>query len=53
MKSTDHLYFSNENYEFKPFNDDELALIMGGGDGELPFEFLSPDPLVTDQEPAS
>ena len=49
MKRTDNPYFSTENYDFKPFSEDELALIMGGGDDELPLDFPSLD-LLTEEE---
>ena len=49
MKSNDNPYFSNENYDFKPFSEDEMALIMGGGDDELPIDFSSFD-LLTEEE---
>ncbi|MBU6120264.1 hypothetical protein [Hymenobacter siberiensis] len=50
MKRTDNLCFSNENYDFNPFSEGELALIMGGGDDELTFDFLTDNKLIEDAE---
>jgi len=41
-------YFSNENFDFKPFSEDELAIIMGGGDDELTAGFSPIDALAAD-----
>ena len=40
MKSLQNSYFSNENYEFKPFSEHELAMVMGGGGDEQSLDFL-------------
>ena len=49
MKRNDNPYFSNENYDFKPFSEDDLALIMGGGNDDFPVDFPSLD-LLTEEE---
>jgi len=40
MKHYNDAYLANENYEFNQFNEDELAMIMGGGGDEPSLDFL-------------
>lgn len=47
--SSNSLYFSNESFDFKPFSEDELAIIMGGGDDDLASGFSLADAL-TDED---
>lgn len=44
--SSNSFYFSSENYDFKPFSEDELAIIMGGGDDDLAAGFSPADALT-------
>jgi len=34
MKNLNDSYFSAEQYDFKPFSEDDLAMVMGGGGDE-------------------
>jgi hypothetical protein len=34
MKNLNDSYFSTEQYDFKPFSEDDLAMVMGGGGDE-------------------
>ncbi|MCA8833280.1 hypothetical protein [Hymenobacter pini] len=49
MKNIKNSYFSGENYEFKPFNEHELAMVMGGGGDEQSLDFLG-DALSLDDD---
>jgi hypothetical protein len=36
MKNFNDSYFSSEQYDFKPFSEEDLAMVMGGGGDEQP-----------------
>jgi hypothetical protein len=50
MKKFNDSYFAAEQYDFKPFSEDDLAMVMGGGGDEQaldlwPLELSSEDDL--------
>jgi hypothetical protein len=53
MKHYNDAYLASENYEFNQFNEDELAMIMGGGGDEPSLEFLAHElPRPEDERPS-
>ncbi len=53
MKHYNDAYLASENYEFNQFNEDELAMIMGGGGDEPSLDFMANELLRTDEELAN
>lgn len=52
MKYYNDASLASENYEFNQFNEDELAMIMGGGGDEPSLEFLTHElPRPEDERP--
>lgn len=39
MKKLNDDYFAPEQYDFKPFSEDDLAMVMGGGGDEQSLDF--------------
>lgn len=48
MKKVNDNYFAAEQYDFKPFSEDDLAMVMGGGGDEQTLNFW-PEELTADE----
>jgi hypothetical protein len=52
MKKINDSYFSTEEYEFKPFSEDDLAMVLGGGGDEQILDFFTKDGSSDDSDDA-
>lgn len=50
MKKGNDSYFATEQYDFKPFSEDDLAMVMGGGGEEQSLDFCPKEGALEDDE---